>query len=296
MRRLDPEVVVVDDDDASRRLPARKRKIHPGLSSQAAGLIATILFHLAITSPLLLGIAAHKTRHRPADGPSLVAWASEGEQRESMILLDLSAVSANAFDQRQPPDIKTEGIELQDMKLVLVSARIAPPAELRFEDAEEADVSNAAAGDPTGAAAKFGRYMGQIAGRIDRTWMRPRSPVAGGRFDCSARISQDRRGDVLAIEFQQCGDDPRWRHSLESAILRASPLSAPPEPWLFTETVTLNFSGEQYTANVTPEYLYEPEGKHVARAVSPSTVEQTLDGVGDFDLTIVGDEVTWKKK
>jgi hypothetical protein len=39
-------------------------------------LAATILFHLAISSPLLLGIAAHKTRHRPVDGPSSVACAS----------------------------------------------------------------------------------------------------------------------------------------------------------------------------------------------------------------------------
>jgi hypothetical protein len=304
MRPLDPIVIVVGEKEAL----AVSRPLAPPVSrwvSRSVGGAATVLLHLLISAPLVLGVAPHKSKLRTPDGPGSVAWASRGEQHESMILLDLSAMSPSSPDETKP-DIQSEGITPDELTLELVSANPQPPPELKMDEAADAEVANEAAGDPAGNAAMFGRYMGHMAARIERAWMRPRTPINAGRFECRVRITQDRRGNVETIELQSCSEDEPWRKSLTSAILRASPLSAPPEPWLFTTVVTLNFSGEQYVANRTPDYEYEPVITRVAMAAAPMSLFKTedetesrpsaLDGNGEVDLTIVGSDVHWGKK
>jgi hypothetical protein len=269
-------------------------------------LLATVLLHFLIAAPMVLGYAAHKSKSETPDGLGSVAFASQGEQVESMILLDLSALYASEEQDFEKPDIEAEGILLEELKLQLVSLDPKPPAEAPIDEADVAETANVAAGDPAGSAALFGRYMGQVAARIERAWMRPRSEVEGGRFECRARIIQDRQGNVGSIELQNCGSDETWRRSFISAILRASPLSAPPEPWLFTETFTLSFSADQYVAGQTPEYQYEPVivrvamngslSRPVSNAEAIDEAHQVLDGGGDVDLTITGSEVRWVKK
>jgi hypothetical protein len=294
--RVAESVVVVTDEGQPTSISIPPKKRNSSLLSRAIGVVATMLFHLLISSPLLLGKAADKRRPPMPDGPGSVAWASQGSQVEPMVLLDLSALSLSTQNDPFEPQITSEGIELEDLNLALASVEPSPPPELNITDADEAETSNEAAGDPAGSAALFGRYMGQIAARIERAWMRPRIPVAGGRFDCRARIAQDRAGNVQSIELQNCGDDARWRESLTSAILRASPLSAPPEQWLFAEIITLNFAADQYVAKQTPEYNYEPVAKQVARNNAPSAAPPMLDREGDFELTIDGSDVSWIKK
>jgi hypothetical protein len=294
MRRDEPLVILLDEPNrlfGARRQPAGFSR----LSSPAVGLTATVFFHLLVSAPLILGFSARKVPPRPDQAPGSVAWSSEGNQRESMVLLDLSALTASEFDAATIPDMKSEGIEIEELALAFANAKISPPPEIQIEDSADAESSSDPAGDPAGAAALYGRYMGQIASRIERAWMRPRLPVEGGRFDCHARIAQDRRGRVLSIEYLQCGGDAAWRESLKSAIMRSSPLSAPPEQWLFAETITLSFSADQYVANKTPEYLYEPPVRKLARSTIGREMPALPDAAGDLELTIEGSEVKWRK-
>jgi hypothetical protein len=148
--------------------------------------------------------------------------------------------------------------------------------------------------------------MSHVAARIERAWMRPRAPIETGHFDCRARIKQDRTGNVLSVKLDdRCGSNQIWRKSLESAILRASPLSAPPEPWLFTATLTLNFSADQYQPGKTADYLYEPAATRLAAnlEVDSQGRDQELSSMGeslregnDVELTISGSQLEWKKK
>ena len=295
MSERDIQVIDLSDEPVITRYSFRRA---PRWPVRSVGVAATILVHLLLTAPMMLGYAAHSSRTPPHDGPGSVNWASQGEQNESMILLDLSSTQIDTADTFVQPRIDSPGIKLEEPLLALVSLDPTPPSDPKLEKAEEADISNTAAGDPAGAAALFGRYMGQVAARIERAWMRPRSAIKDGAFTCRVRIMQDRAGNVLSMQLQDCADDDAWRKSLTSAILRASPLSAPPEPWLFSPTVTLNFSGDQYVAGQTPEYEYEPAPLRVAanhmdgaKADSPVTREP-----GDFELTITGSEVHWAKK
>jgi hypothetical protein len=293
MRALEPSVVIVGDEEESPwpRHPTRR----PSLAQcRVVGVLATVVVHLLLSSPVLLGTAAHKTP--PIDGLGSVAWASQGSERESMILLDLSALSIMANDESLTPESKSEDTELRELKVVLASDDVRPPPELQIDDAEESDESNEQAGDPAGAEVLFGRYMNQIAARVERGWERPRTPVAGGRFDCQARIAQDRRGRVLSVEFQNCSEDIQWRQSLDSAIRSASPLSSPPEQWLFAENISLTFSAAQYEAGASEPHLYEPEATRLVRNAQGIEASKGLEGAGDYDLTIEGGEVRWKRK
>lgn len=276
------------------------RSSQPHWSSRVLAVVVTLLVHLILATPLVLGTAEH--RKRTADGVGTTAYASRGDLVESMVLLDLSALSASESESPAPP-LASEGITPAQLELMLASSEPQPPPELKTEDFEDSETTSEAAGDPAGNAALFGRYMGQIVARIERAWMRPRSAIEGGRFECRTRITQDDRGNVQSIEIQDCSSDDAWRNSLTTAIKRASPLSAPPEPWLFTRTLTLMFAGDQYAANQTPEYDYEPVNTRMAMSTSSSRLlrESTepddkpaaLDGNGDVELTIVGSEVRW---
>jgi hypothetical protein len=291
-------VIVLSEEQAA---PLVRYRFRPAARwpVRTSGIAATVLLHLLFSAPLILGVAAHKARSQPQVGPGSVEWASRGEPYESMILLDLSAMTLSAKEELLEPEIDSKGITSEDLEKFLVSVEPAPPRELQFdEEAEEAESTNEAAGDPAGAAALFGKYMGQISARIERAWMRPRTPLEGGTFACRAAIAQDRAGNVQSVELQDCGNDERWLASLKSAILRASPLSAPPEQWLFTSNITLTFTAEQYIAGQTPEYRYEPSPMRVAvnRVDSEQSRPPAKDESGDFELTISGGEVRWTRK
>jgi hypothetical protein len=297
MRESQPLVIVSSGEDAT---PVRLR-FTPASDwpARSLGAAATVLVHMLISAPLVLGYDAHKPRERPDQGAGSVAWASRGEQSEAMILLDLSALTQLSKADSPSPQIDAEGITPDEMELQLVSVDPSPPPELESEEIDESEVANEASGDPAGNAALYGRYMSHITARIERAWTRPRSPVGGGHFDCRARIAQDRAGAVLDVQLQDCSEDVAWRISLEAAIRRAAPLSSPPEPWLFTPTISLTFAAEQYVAGRTPDHRYEAAPRRVAMQDSGSsqTAPASPHGEsGDYELTNDGDRIVWKKK
>src|SRR5688500_12909563 len=227
MRECESVVIVITDEEAVPMRP-RYRPASPW-PARSLGAVVTVVVHMLMSAPLVLGYDAHKRRDRADQGAGSVAWASQGEQAESMLLLDLSALTQTSKADTPDPQIDAEGITPEEMKLELVSVDPSPPPELEFEEADESEVANEASGDPAGNAAMYGRYMSHVAARIERAWMLPRASVRGGHFDCRARITQDRSGAVLDIQFHDCSEDVTWRRTLESAIRLASPLSLPPE-------------------------------------------------------------------
>ncbi len=306
MRPPDPIVIVISNPEADVGFHYRFRTASRW-PARIVGIAITVAVHLLVSAPLILGISAHKNRPQTDGGPGSVAWASKGERFESMILLDLTALSVSSHEEMPEPRIDAEGIQPEKLTLQLVSLEPTPPQELPIDEADLAEESNEAAGDPAGNAALFGRYMGQLRTRIERAWLRPRSPVEGARFDCRARVVQDRQGNVLSVSLENCDANDVWRRSLTSAILRASPLSAPPEPWLFTEALTLTFAAEQYEPGRTLEYEYEPVTTRVAAShpgqpafrdagESPASEAILGDGKGDIELSISGDRTIWSRK
>jgi colicin import membrane protein len=106
-------------------------------------------------------------------------------------------------------------------------------AELRKSlDQEE----HAAALRSSGALAS---WLGQIANRIQRNWLRPPSAKPG--INCMVYVTQVPGGEVTNVRVGECNGDAAVRQSIESAVLRASPLPPPPDPSLFDRNLEIRF-------------------------------------------------------
>src|SRR5690242_14822095 len=141
MREIEPVVIIIEEQDAV-PVRARTRAVEPRRlprwPARTIGVTFTVLVHLLISTPFVLGTAAHKRRPSP-DGSGTTAWASQGEQSESMMLLDLSALSARE-DTEAPRSAPTESALVEELALQLVGGKPTPPPDVTFEeDAAESD-------------------------------------------------------------------------------------------------------------------------------------------------------------
>jgi colicin import membrane protein len=112
-------------------------------------------------------------------------------------------------------------------------ARAAAEAELQAALAEEERVAALRA---SGLAAQ---WSAAIRARIERAWIRPDSARPG--LDCTVAVTQAPGGTVLRVAVRSCNGDEAVRQSIEDAVLRASPLPAPPDPALFERELLLRF-------------------------------------------------------
>ncbi len=186
---------------------------------------ASVLLHGLLFVPVLLGAPA------PEQAPKV--------PRESTLILVQTQIAAPA------PEGPSDTWEV----------RLSAPAPLAAVVVEEIDfpreqlASDASAADPR-LVALFGRYIGQIDARVQRAWIRPRTAVPSGLFECRVQISQDPTGRVLEIELVRCNGDIGWQTSLVHAIQGASPLPAPPDPSVFSPQLTLDFRTQSFSAGM----------------------------------------------
>ncbi|MEO8018640.1 MAG: cell envelope integrity protein TolA, partial [Pseudomonadota bacterium] len=114
-------------------------------------------------------------------------------------------------------------------------ARLAREAELRRS--LEAEARGAAIRNSDEAA----RWQAQIVARIARAWIKPPSAQPG--ISCIVSVTQVPGGEVTAVRVNSCSiNDAALRESVEAAVLRASPLPAPPDPALFERNLELTFA------------------------------------------------------
>jgi colicin import membrane protein len=82
-------------------------------------------------------------------------------------------------------------------------------------------------------------WIGQIANRIQRAWLKPPSAKPG--LDCVVYVTQVPGGAVTSVKVGECNGDAAVRESIESAVIRASPLPPPPDPSLFERDLEIRF-------------------------------------------------------
>ncbi|MBX5459752.1 MAG: cell envelope integrity protein TolA [Steroidobacteraceae bacterium] len=86
----------------------------------------------------------------------------------------------------------------------------------------------------------FRNWIGQITARIQRAWLRPPSAKPG--IDCVVYVTQVPGGTVTNVRVGACNGDAAVRESIESAVLRASPLPPPPDPAMFERNLEIHFA------------------------------------------------------
>ena len=78
-------------------------------------------------------------------------------------------------------------------------------------------------------------------------------------FTCQVRIRQSLSGHIDEVQLLACNGSQAWQHSLLTAIFGASPLPAPPDPGVFTPTLTMTFTAHAYSSDsVADDYETEP--------------------------------------
>jgi hypothetical protein len=246
--------------------PPRRHRIPSARNmSSTIGIAGTLLLHTIALPSLILGVGSHKPHPIAPDGIGAQRAASPVPPAESLVLITLSN---NAKPDADPLG-GAAALQIQFEK-VRVSVPTPPPPSLSFEIADDlpadAPAATVDAGDSAERALMFGRYTGQISARIERAWMRPRSPVSGSApngssvaaaesksaandeqtFRCTVQIRQDAHGNVQEVLLLTCNGTEEWRHSLVVAINQASPLPAPPTPKVFTRALMMRFEGHAY--------------------------------------------------
>lgn len=142
-----------------------------------------------------------------------------------------------------------------------VSLPAPPPPAYAIDDAgEEQRVTR----DEHGRGELFGRYIAQISARIERAWMRPRTPIGSPLFKCHVEIKQD-HGVVKEVTLLRCNGDFRWQTSLVKGIQTASPLPAPPDPGVYQDRLVLDFTGVNFSAGMSPEGFEPPSFNTASR-------------------------------
>jgi hypothetical protein len=200
--------------------------------------VLSILIHLLFISALIG--AGHATKFRHDDGLGANEIVSDEEARGILFFVEDPAVAENADDAL--PTVASHGKVLQALRLTVVS----PDADVDTASVEQSEATDPkavedASSDRHGMAELYGHYLSQIQARIERAWLRPRSPLDLEDFACHLQIQQNERGEVGEVTLQKCSEAIPWQLSLIRAIESASPLPAPPDPRIFTRAFELAF-------------------------------------------------------
>jgi hypothetical protein len=163
-----------------------------GRTGSAACGVVTVALHLLIVAPLLPG-SAHQ--HRVSHALGSVSSADVEPTLQASILEESSLALV------PPPPTMAVTIRTPELPYLV------PPPDL-LEAPAEKKPSNPSI-DAAGSSALAGRYLGQIDARIERAWLKPRTPLDSDAFRCEVRIEQDTAGNVLEIELEECGNDGR---------------------------------------------------------------------------------------
>ena len=83
------------------------------------------------------------------------------------------------------------------------------------------------------------QYIPYIQDKVNRNWIRP--PGSREGLVCVVKVRLIPGGEVVGASVIQSSGDPLFDRSVESTVLKASPLPLPPDPELFDHFREINF-------------------------------------------------------
>jgi len=88
-----------------------------------------------------------------------------------------------------------------------------------------------AAAEQARASGIVNEYVGYIADKVRRNWLRPPGSPQG--LSCEVQVSLIPGGDVSRVRITRSSGDPIFDRSVETAVYKAAPLPLPPDSSLF---------------------------------------------------------------
>ena len=213
------------------------------------GALTSLALHVLLIAPLVIGFGATKNQHQ-VDSIGYLSSTDDGSSSDMI----LEVVDVSDRPEALGGEVSVPLPPMPSLKFISLPTARAPKLNFPTDDTDEShgDLSDPSTPDP-GRQLLFGRYVGQIAARIERAWTRPRVPIDSAFFACRVRITQDHNGTVQEIELVRCNGNTRWQTSLVQAIQTASPLPAPPDAAVFTREIILDLQSMQFTPGSSTE-------------------------------------------
>jgi hypothetical protein len=257
------------------------------------GLVGTLLLHGIAIQTIVAGSGFHKPRPPEVQGAEVGRVDPAAAPAEELVLVAIA--DAQKYDSGLKGPIVDFGPQLKKLSIPSIGPDPLPVIAFEADDPPEAKAPAVPeAGDAAVRALMFGRFTGQISARIERAWVRPRSPVSddadaatrrdvtgepvagGNTFRCQVQIRQDVHSNVQEVLLVECNGTEAWRHSLVIAINQSSPLPAPPIPSVFTRLLNMTFEGRAYHRGDPPDE-YERE----SRSTQTLELSQAVRGISE---------------
>jgi len=233
-------------------------KARPAMIS-CAGALSSLALHILLMTPVLMGLGT-STKRPTVDSSELENSAEDGPS-SSMTVTFIDEPDPGITPRGETSARLAASPPLNSVPLPAPAPNFNLPVD---DDVDTGHDKPIGSGQPDpGRQLLFGRYIGQITARIERAWMRPRTPIENPFFACRVRITQDRKGVVQEIELVRCNGNARWQTSLVQAIQTASPLPAPPDADVFTGRLTLDLQSAAFVPGGSAEG-FEPDASLAA--------------------------------
>jgi len=142
---------------------------------------------------------------------------------------------AARLEAQRVADLERERQEAARREQEAAEARLQAEMERELQAALDAEEELRALRESS----EFDRYLLQIRSRIEANWIPPASAVAG--LECVVNVTQIASGDVVSVTVGRCNGDAAVKRSIETAVLRSSPLPTPSVPALFERNLELIF-------------------------------------------------------
>lgn len=201
------------------------------------GAMLSFWLHALLISWGLMGVFTPHTKHPENQGVGASATDSNGVPVMTMILID---DPRHAAERRASSEVPSRGFTARDLEVRVISPNPYPVVDVS-RASESGQIESPEVPDVAERAAAFEGYMSQVNARIRRAWVRPQVSTTSRLFECDVTITQDRLGYVKDVKVLDCDGDTLWQQSLKDAIRSASPLPAPPDPEVFSETLSTKF-------------------------------------------------------
>jgi colicin import membrane protein len=106
----------------------------------------------------------------------------------------------------------------------------------------QAEIANEEKAHDARLASLLQRYLALIKQKVTNNWIPPASTP--DNLNCVVLVGQVPGGTVTAVDFGACNGDDVVRDSIRTAVYKASPLPAPPDPALFDKNVKFIFDNK----------------------------------------------------